>query len=137
MGCSPLFGAHKTHPLLPLGIAESNYLLPPPAAALLSIAQHAISLQKHLAQLAKLHHKVYNAQVEAAVWFEKEHSHTVQDFKLGDLVLIQNTAVEKALNRKMHPRYLGLLILISWNRGGAYIITELDGSVFYHPVAAF
>jgi hypothetical protein len=80
MGCSPFFGAHGTHSLLPLDIAESNYLLPPLAAALSSmelIACRTISLQKHLAQLAKLHHKVYNAQVEAAVWFEKEHSHTI------------------------------------------------------------
>jgi hypothetical protein len=131
-----------SHPLLPLDIAKSNYLLPPPAAMLSSIeliAQCAISLQKHPAQLAKLHHKVYNAWVEAAVQFEKEHSHTVRDFdfKLEDLVLIQNTAVEKALNRKMCPRYLDPLIIISWNWGSAYIITELDGSVFHHPVAAF
>jgi hypothetical protein len=34
MGCSPFFGAHKTHPLLLLDIAESNYLLLPPAAVL-------------------------------------------------------------------------------------------------------
>jgi hypothetical protein len=93
MGCSPFFGTHRTHPLLLLDIAESNYLLPPLAAMLSStefIAYRAISLQKHLAQLAKLHHKVYNAQVKAAVWFEKEHSHTIQDFnfKLEDLVLI-------------------------------------------------
>jgi hypothetical protein len=48
-----------------------------------------------------------------------------------------NTAVKKALNRKMCPQYLGPLIVISRNRGGAYIITELDGSVFHHPIAAF
>jgi hypothetical protein len=111
MGCSPLFRAHGTHPLLLLDIAESNYLLPPLAATLSSmelIACHAISLQKCLAQLAKLHHKVYNAWVEAAVRFKKKHFHTIRDFdfKLGDLVLIWNTAVEKALNQKMCPQYL-------------------------------
>ena len=36
MGCSPYFGAHGTHPLLPLDIAESNYLLPPPSTLLSS-----------------------------------------------------------------------------------------------------
>jgi hypothetical protein len=80
MGCSPFFGAHRTHSLLLLDIAESNYLLPRLVAALSStelIAHHAISLQKCLAQLAKLHHKVYNAWVEAAVQFEKEHFHTI------------------------------------------------------------
>jgi hypothetical protein len=29
------------------------------------------------------------------------------------------------------------LIVISRNRGGAYIICELDGSVFHRPIAAY
>ena len=37
----------------------------------------------------------------------------------------------------MRARYLGPLIVISRNRGGAYIIAELDGSVFDRPIAAF
>ena len=37
----------------------------------------------------------------------------------------------------MRARYLGPLIVISRNKGGAYIITELDGTVFDRPVAAF
>jgi len=41
------------------------------------------------------------------------------------------------LNRKMRPRYVGPLIVISRNRGGAYIVCELNGSVFDRPIAAF
>ena len=59
------------------------------------------------------------------------------DFKRGDLILVRNTAIEKALNRKMRPQYIGPLIIISHNKGGAYIICELNGSVFDHPIAAF
>jgi hypothetical protein len=59
------------------------------------------------------------------------------NFKLGDLVLMCNTAIEKALNQKMHARYLGPLIFISQNRGGACILTELDGSLLHRPIAAF
>ena len=37
----------------------------------------------------------------------------------------------------MRVRYLGPCIIVSQNRGRAYIIVELDGSVFDWPVAAF
>ena len=41
----------------------------------------------------------------AALRFERHHSHMIWDFdfKAGDLVLIRNTAIEKALNQKMRP----------------------------------
>src|SRR5271155_5007516 len=82
---------------------------------------------------------MYHARVQAAIQFEKDHAHTIKDFdfKLGDLILARNTAIEKALNQKMRPRYLSPLIVISRNQGGAYILSELDGSVFDRPIAAF
>ena len=52
-------------------------------------------------------------------------------------MLIRNTAIEKSLNCKMRVRYLGPVIIISQNKGGAYIVAELDGSVFDCPIAAF
>ena len=37
----------------------------------------------------------------------------------------------------MRARYLGPVIVLARNRGGAYVLSELDGSVFHRPVAAF
>ena len=76
---------------------------------------------------------------DAAVQFEKRHNATIRDFNFqkGDLVLMRNTAIEKSLNRKMHPQYIGPLIVISRNFGGAYIVCKLNGAVFDHPIAAF
>ena len=37
----------------------------------------------------------------------------------------------------MKPRYLGPLIIVSWNKGGTYIICKLDSSVLHHPIAMF
>jgi hypothetical protein len=50
---------------------------------------------------------------------------------------MRNTQVEKSLNRKMRPRYIGPLIVISRNYGGAYILAELDGTFLHRPIAAF
>ena len=127
---------------MPLDIAEATYLLPPPDAPLSStdlIARHAVALQKRRSHLAALASNVYAARIKAAIRFEQEHAATIikYDFKLGDLVLIRNAAIEKSLNRKMRVRYLGPLIVISQNKGGAYIVSELNGSVFDRPIAAF
>jgi len=142
MGCSPYFAVTGTHPILPLDIAEATYLIPPPDSPLSTtdlIVSRALALQKRKAHLSTLHSKVMAARVQAAVRFEREHSATIRDFdfKCGDLVLVRNTAIEKSLNRKMRARYLGPLVVVSRNRGGAYIISELNGSVFDRPVAAF
>jgi hypothetical protein len=142
MGCSPYFAATGTHPILPLDIAEATYLLPPPTSTLSTtdlIVSRAIALQKRRSHLSALNSKVMAARVQAAVRFEREHSATIRDFDFsrGDLVLVRNTAIEKALNRKMRARYLGPLVVVSRNKGGAYIICELNGSVFDRPVAAF
>ena len=89
--------------------------------------------------LKKLHSKVHSARLQAAVHFENDHAKNIKDFnfKRGDLVLVRNTKIEKSLNRKMRPRYNGPLIVVSRNYGGAYIISELDGTVFHEHIAAF
>ena len=142
MGCSPYFATTSTHPLLPLDITEATYLLPPPDTPLSStdlIAWRAVALQKCRSHLAALTSDVYAAHIKAMIHFEQEHAATIvkYDFTLSDLILIRNTAIEKSLNHKMHARYLGPLIVISQNKGGAYIVAELDGSIFDCPIAAF
>ncbi|KAJ6589445.1 hypothetical protein B0H19DRAFT_921853 [Mycena capillaripes] len=145
MGCSPYFAVTGTHPFLPLDISEATYLIPPPDSVLSTtelIARRAITLQKRRDQLSQLHSDVYAARLRAAARFEIEHASTIRDydFKCGDLVLMRNTAIEKSFSKKMrkpYQRYLGPLIVISRNRGGTYILCELDGSVFHCPIAAF
>ena len=97
MGCSPYFAATGTHPILPLDITEATYLIP----------TCALALQKRKVHLSTLHSKVMAARVQAAVRFEREHSVTIRDFNFqhGDLILVRNTAIEKALNRKMRCKF--------------------------------
>jgi hypothetical protein len=83
--------------------------------------------------------EVYQAQLKAACRFEQQHLHTLKDFNFqhGCLVLMHNTQIEKSLNKKIHARYIGPLIVVSHNYGGAYILSELDGTVLHHSIAAF
>jgi hypothetical protein len=50
---------------------------------------------------------------------------------------MRNTQIKKSLNKRMCTRYIGPLIVVSRNYGGAYILAELDGTVLHHPIAAF
>ncbi|KNZ76555.1 hypothetical protein J132_09637 [Termitomyces sp. J132] len=142
MGCSPYYATTGTHPLLPADIVEATYLQPPPNSLLSTtdlIAHRAIDLQRRQEDLNRLHSQVLSACRLAAICFEKDHAATICDynFKTGDLVLMRNMRIEVTHNKKMKLRYLGPLVVISCNRGGAYILCELDGSVLHRPVAAF
>jgi hypothetical protein len=82
MGCSPYFAATGTHILLPINIAEANYLLPPPNSVLSTtdlIARCAITLQKQCDQLSKLKSQVYAARIQAVITFEQKHKNTIND----------------------------------------------------------
>ncbi|KNZ75943.1 hypothetical protein J132_00691 [Termitomyces sp. J132] len=142
MGCSPYFATTGTHPLLPADIVEATYLQLPPNSLLSTtdlIACQAIDLQHCQENLDCLHSQVLSACRLAAIHFETEHAATIRNynFKTGDLVLMSNTRIKITHNKKMKPRYLGPLVVISRNRGGAYIVCELDGSILHRPVAAF
>jgi hypothetical protein len=143
MGCSPYFGATGTHPVIPLDFFEATYILPPPESVLSStdlLARRAITLQKRKSQLKTLYSKVYEARRKYAIEFEERHRNTIHDFDFqrGALVLMRNSAVETSHSKKMEPRYLGPLIVVSRNHNaGAYVICELDGSVIQRPIAAF
>ena len=142
MGCSPYFTVTGTHPLLPLNITEVTYLHPLPDAPISTtdlITQHTISLQKHQSNLLHINSNVYAACKLAAMQFKCNHHVTICNFNFpcGALILMCNTTIKKALNCKMHMCYLGPLIVLSHNRGGAYILCELDSTVFNRPIVVF
>ena len=137
MGCSSYFTTTGTCPLLSLTITKATYLLPPPDTPLSStdlIAWHAISLQKHQSHLTTLASDLY------ATWIKATNKHMLppSSSTTSHLVTLYWSEILqlRSLNHKMRARYLGPLIVISQNKGGAYIIFKLDSSVFNHPIAA-
>nr|GAT44941.1 predicted protein [Mycena chlorophos] len=142
MGCSPYFAVTGAHPLLPLDITEANFLGPTPDNILTTtemISLRAIALQKRRQQLELLRSTIFEARLRDAERFERENASTIRDFDFqpGSLVLVRNTAIDKSIGQKMRERYFGPLLVISRNKGGAYIIAELDGAVYDRPIAAF
>jgi len=108
MGCSPYFAVTGTHLLLPFDIIEVNYLLPPPDSLLLTtnlVACCAVALQKQQTDLACLRDHIHKTQNCMALQFKCKNTAIICDFnfKSSDLVLLRNTAIEKALNCKMCP----------------------------------
>ena len=108
MGCAPYYAVMGTHPLLTFNIIEANYLLLSPDSLLAStnlITHCAMALQKCTEDLDQLRAHVHQECNRAAVCFECDHAANIKnyDFKSGDLVLVRNMAIEKALNRKMRP----------------------------------
>jgi hypothetical protein len=58
-------------------------------------------------------------------------------YQAGDLVLVRNTRIEKELNRKTKPRYLGPYKVERRTQGGSYVLSEMDGTISRRGIAAF
>ncbi|KIK53945.1 hypothetical protein GYMLUDRAFT_249979 [Collybiopsis luxurians FD-317 M1] len=139
---SPFYLAHGFHPVLPLDIEEVLYLLPAPHSTLSTtdlLARHARELQKCLTDLESMRKKIYKNCLDWVRKLELDHRRSIRqfEFSLGDLVIVQNTRIEKGLLAKNRMCYMGPLMVIRQNRGGAYIVAELDRTVWRCPVSAF
>jgi len=89
-----------------------------------------------LAHAAKV---LQQSRLQSKEEFERRYARRIKKsvFHPGDLVLIRNTRIEKELNRKTKPRYLGPFEVVRQTKGGSYVVKEMDGSTRSQGVAAF
>lgn len=142
VGYSPFWIAHGVEPLHPFDISEATYLLPPlalPASTTELVSYRARQLMKREADLEMIHSRVLKSRQESIAQFVKRFERSIFDyvFEPGTLVLVRNTRVEKELNRKTKPRYLGPMIVIRKTFGGSYILAEPDGALSKLQYTAF
>jgi hypothetical protein len=85
---------------------------------------------------------LYKARFRSKQQFERRFLKKLQreEYKRGELVLVRNVGIEMAVgtSRKTDDKYFGPYEVDCKNRGGAYILKELDGTLFRNnPTAAF
>jgi hypothetical protein len=99
----------------------------------------AWQLQKCLSDLEDMHICVHQNRLHWICHYEVDHHHSIKDlnFSTGNLVLACNMQVEKTFSVKYHMQYMGPLVIIHHNHSGAYIVAELNGTVWQNPVGAF
>ena len=72
-------------------------------------------MAKHQQHVEEMRRQISQRKQEWLLRYEKENWHTIKDlnFQPGSLVLIWNTEVESLLDKKIKPRYMGPMVVIS------------------------
>ncbi|KAI4294667.1 hypothetical protein K525DRAFT_149991, partial [Schizophyllum commune Loenen D] len=141
-GFSPYQLLHGTDPTLPLDLAEATFMvqgfkLGMSTSDLLALRIRQLErLKSDVQKAAKTLHK---ARFSSKGQFERRfRKHLLtDDFQPGQLVLVRNQAAENKISAdaKVASRFLGPYAVVRRNRGGAYILCELDGSVLNGGIA--
>ena len=96
-------------------------------------------LQKLPDDTDKAAETLHQSHLKSKAAFERQFQHRLwrDEYKTGDLVLVRNSRVEKELDQKTKPQYLGPFEVLRCTQGGTYILKEMDGTVSQRGVAAF
>ena len=141
-GYSPYYMVHGVHPLLPFDILEATYLNPDQDFRISTeelIATRAQQLAKRPEDLSAMRDTVSKSRQKNLERFEKRHGSRIIDFDFppGALVLVRNSRIEDALNRKTKPRYNGPMVVVRKTAGTSYVVAELDAAESQLRVAGF
>jgi len=141
-GFSPYYLLHGVDPVLPLDLFEATYLVSGFASNMSTadlLALRIKQLSKLPDDITKAADKLLQSRLQSKATFERRYQRRLWrgEYQPGEFVLIRNSRVEKELDRKTKPRYLGPFEIVRCTQGGSYILKEMDGTISRRGVAAF
>ncbi len=142
-GFTPYFLLHGVEPLLPLDLAEATFMVEGFQSGMTTselLGLRIRQLTRHPADLERAANMLKSARIQSRNQYLQRYKRRLQkdEYKPGELVLVQNSRLEMTVNRfKTDPRYLGPYEVVQKTAGGAYKLQELDGAIFDKSIAAF
>ena len=142
-GYSPYYLLYGTDPLLPFDLAEASFMIDAYQENMSTedlLIARIRQLQKKPEDVEKAAETLKLNRLKSKEIFERRfHNRLGRDiFEPGALVLVRNSGIEKELNRKSKPRYLGPFKVHHRHEGNlSYILAELNGRIWQKHVAAF
>jgi hypothetical protein len=141
-GFSAYYLLHGVHPILPFDLSEASFMVNGFTTNMSSsdlLALRIRQLERHPEDILQAAQTLRDARFRSKAQFEQKFHRKLRNsvYKPGDLVLIRNTPVEKELNRKTKPRYIGPYEVDRRTKGGSYVLKEMDGTILRQGVAAF
>jgi hypothetical protein len=141
-GFSAYYLLYGVHPVLPFDLTEATFLVEGFRSGISSedlLALRIQQLEKRNEDVAKAARILRKTRIRSKKQFEKRFAHRLKQkkFNPGDLVLVRNSPIEKELNRKTKPRYLGPYEVVMRTSKGSYVLKELDGTQSRAGIAGF
>lgn len=141
-GFSPFYILHGVHPVLPVDLADSTFLVNGFTSGMSSVDLLALrirQLERREEDIALAAENLRRARFKSKEDFEKKYRLRMRRevYKKGELVVIRNSEQDMRLNRKPQPRYLGPFEIIRQTKGGSYVVKELDGTTIRTGFAAY
>ena len=141
-GFSAYYLLHGVNPVLPFDLLEATFMVEGFQEGMSTsdlLALRIRQLQKKPADIAHAAEMLAKTRSKSKEQFERCYHRRLftKEHQPGALVLVRNTGIEKSLDRKCKPRYLGPYQVVRRTQGGAYVLRELDGAIWLQKVAAF